>query len=343
MGRFLTKYRKVIIATSIMGLVGVLVGFFILGKRLFSDYHALFAWFQAAFLFFILWQGNVFVATKLDRLYPWMHYPIKRFTSGIIGALVFTSAVLLIVGIAINVVFDIPFDSAQMLPLYFANGIAVFMFCFMVAWQFLHAWQELALREEKMKNEVLSARYESLKNQVNPHFLFNSLNSLSSLINENTEMADRFVKQLSIVYRYVLGTRTKEAVTVAEELDVLESFIFLERIRFGENLRIDINISEKDKSKMVIPLVFQMLLENAIKHNTLSKDDPLSIRLYDKGDFIVVENNLQPKTILRDQSEKVGLENIISRYSMLSEEKVVIEKTENAFIVKIPLLEYIEK
>jgi hypothetical protein len=342
MGDFWTKHRKVILITASTGFVGVLAGFLFYADRL-SFYDAAFSWFQAALLFFILWQGNVYVSTRLDRHYPWLHYPMKRFVFGIMGALVFTSAVLLLVGVAINVVFDIPFDSAQMLPLYFANGIAVFMFCFMVAWQFLHAWQELALREEKMKNEVLSARYESLKNQVNPHFLFNSLSSLSSLINEDTEMADRFVKQLSIVYRYVLETGTKEAVTIAEELEILNAFIFLEKMRFGDNLHIDVDISEEDRSKMVLPLVLQMLLENAIKHNTISKDEPLYIRLYKEVNFIVVENNLQPKTILREPSIKVGLENIKSRYSLLSDEELVLEKNKNSFIVKIPLLVYKEK
>ena len=283
------------------------------------------------------------VAIKLDRLYPWLYYPIKRFIYGIIGALVYTTGVLLTVGIVINLVFDIPFDSSLMLPLYFANGAAVFMFCLMVAWEFLQSWQKLALREEKMKNEVLSARYESLKNQVNPHFLFNSLNSLSSLINEDAEMADKFVKQLSIVYRYVLETRTKEAVTVEEELDMLGSFIFLEKIRFDDNLRIEVDIRKETKSKMILPLVLQMLVENAIKHNAISKDDPLSIGLYDAGNFIVVENNLQPKTILRNESIKVGLENIKSRYSLLSEKEVVVEKSESSFMVKIPLLEFKEK
>ncbi len=343
MDHFWTKYRKVILMTSAMGIAGIMAGFFIYGDAVYSNYNALMAWLQAALLFFILWQGNVFVATKLDKLYPWLHYPIKRFAYGIIGALVFTSTVLFIVGIAINLMFDIPFTSNQMLPLYIANGIAVFMFCFMVAWQFLLSWQKLALQEEKMKNEVLSARYETLKNQVNPHFLFNSLNSLSSLINEDTEMADRFVKQLSIVFRYVLETRTKEAVTVEEELEMLDSFIFLEQIRFGDNLRIEVDIKEETKSKMVLPLVLQMLMENAIKHNAISKDDPLSIRLYDAGNFMVVENKLQPKTILRNDSIKVGLENIKSRYSLLSEKEVVVEKSESSFIVKIPLLEFREK
>jgi LytS/YehU family sensor histidine kinase len=242
------------------------------------------------------------------------------------------------VGIVVNLTFDIPFTSDQMLPLYIANGAAVFMFCFLVARQFLLSWQKLALQEERMKNEVLSAKYESLKNQVNPHFLFNSLNSLSSLIHEDSELADRFVKQLSIVYRYILETRTKEAVTIAEELSILDSFIFLERIRFGDNLRIDIEIEEEKKTKMILPLVLQMLLENAIKHNIISKDEPLDIRIYGEENFIIVENNLQPKTKLRNESAKVGLENIKSRYGLLSDEELKIEKTKNAFIVKIPLL-----
>jgi hypothetical protein len=342
MGRFFTKNGKIIIITICMGFMGILVGYFIYGGSGFSFSNGAFSWFQAAFLFFILWRGNVWVSIKLDKQYPWLHYPIKRFAYGVIGAVVYTSGVLLLVGIAINVLFDITFDSDQMLPLYFANGIAVFIFCFMVAWQYLLSWQKLALREEKMKNEVLSARYESLKNQVNPHFLFNSLNSLSSLINKDTELADRFVKQLSNVYRYVLETRTKEAVTLAEELAVLESFIFLEKIRFGKNLSIKINITEEDKSKMILPLVLQMLLENAIKHNAISNDDPLIIQMYGEGNFMVVENNLQPKSILRNQSVKVGLENIKSRYSIFSEEDLVIKKTDRSFIVKIPLLAYRE-
>ena len=343
MGRFFTKNGKIIIITICMGFLGILVGYFIYGGSGFSFYDGAFSWFQAAFLFFILWRGNVWVSIKLDKQFPWLHYPIKRFAYGVIGAVVYTSGVLLLVGIAINVLFDITFDSDQMLPLYLANGIAVFVFCFMVAWQFLLSWQKLALREEKMKNELLSAKYESLKNQVNPHFLFNNLNSLSSLINKDTELADQFVKQLSMVYRYVLETRTKEAVTITEELAVLKSFIFLEKIRFGENLSITINFREEDKSKMILPLVLQMLIENAIKHNTISHDNPLNINLYQQGNYMVVENNLQLKSILRDQSVKVGLENIKSRYSLFSDEDLVIEKTKRSFIVKIPLLEHLDK
>jgi len=340
MSSFWVKYRKEIIITSCMGFLGVMVGYIFYGDGIFSIINAAGSWFQAAFLFFILWRGNVWVGNKLDKLFPWLHYPIKRFAYGITGAVVYTSGVLLIVGIIINVVFGINFGSNQMLPLYFANGIAVFAFCFMVAWQYLLSWQKLALREEKMKNEVLSARYESLKNQVNPHFLFNSLSSLSALIHEDTELAERFVKQLSLVYRYVLETRTKEVVTVAEELAVLESFIFLEKIRFGENLSITIDIMEEDKSKLILPLVLQMLLENAIKHNTISQEKPLNIHLYRENNYVVVENNLQQKSILRDHSAKVGLENIKSRYGMFSDEELLIEKNRGSFIVKVPLLEY---
>ena len=175
-----------------MGFFGVLGGYFICDDCPLTFYDSFIGWFLGSFLFFILWKGNEFVANKLDRFYPWLYYPAKRFAFGILVAVIFTTGVLLIVGIGINLVLDIPFDSNQMLPLYFANGMAVFMFCFIVARQFLLSWQELALREEKMKNEVLSARYESLKNQVNPHFLFNCLNSLSSLINEDTKVLKLF-------------------------------------------------------------------------------------------------------------------------------------------------------
>ena len=342
MVHFWRTYKKIIIIISACGLMGV-AWYLISAEGPFLLEDALLSLFWATMLFFILWRGNVLISKRLDNSYPWLHHPIKRFVYGIVWAVLFTTTVLLLLGFGIYLVFDIPMDSKQIAPLYFANAAAVLMFCFFVAWQFLHAWRELALREEKMKNEVLTAKYESLKNQVNPHFLFNSLNSLSSLINENTKLADQFVKQLSNVYRYILETRTREAVTVAEELLILESFIFLERIRYEKNLKIDVNISEEARKKMILPLVLQILLENAIKHNTISNEKPLNIRLYSEGEYIVAENDLQPKSILRNESAKVGLDNIKSRYSILSNQDLIIEKGESSFTVKIPLLTLKEK
>ena len=330
---------KVITITFCMGFAGVIGAIIICPDCDITINFIAVRWLQGTTLFFILWKGNEYVAILLDRSYPWLHYPLKRFTYGIIGALAFTSTILLIVGVSVSLIFEIPLTSEDMLPLYLANGLAVFMFCLIVARQFLLSWQELALREEKMKNELLSARYESLKNQVNPHFLFNSFNSLSTLIKEDPGTADNFVKQLSIMYRYVLETRTKEVVSVDEELIMMHSFVYLEKIRFGDNLRINININEKNRTKMILPLVLQMLLENAIKHNIISRDEPLSISIYDDTDFIIVSNKLQPKTILRNDSIKVGLENIKSRYKIFSDKEIIVEKSDEKFIVKIPLLE----
>ncbi|MDH5398304.1 MAG: histidine kinase, partial [Cyclobacteriaceae bacterium] len=295
-------------------------------------------WFFAGSLFYILYKGNWEVGRRLDIHFPWLYYPLKRFTYGIIGALVYTTVTLLFVGILANRLFDVSFGSNEMLPLYFANGFAVLVFCFVIARQYLLSWQELALREEKIKNELLSARYDSLKNQVNPHFLFNSLNTISSLIREDPDLAERFVKQLSIVYRYVLQTRTREAVTLAEELDMLDSFIFLQKIRYDNSLLVDIDLKEGSKSKLVLPLVLQMLMENALKHNTISSEQPLTLTINEEDDFIVVTNNLQPKNVLRNESSKVGLSNIKSRYALLTNSEVTVEKTKEAFIVKVPLL-----
>lgn len=191
---------------------------------------------------------------------------------------------------------------------------------------------------EKLKKETLSSQFESLKNQVNPHFLFNSLNVLTELIYQNQHMAAKFVKELSDVYRYVLDSKNKEVIDLNSELKFVEAFIYLLKIRYNNGLVIDNRF--KGTSKMTIPpLAIQLLLENAIKHNIISERDPLTISIFYENDFIVVKNNLNKKTTVQ-KSSGIGIKNLENRYAYLTDKKIIISQENNYFIVKIPILSF---
>jgi len=201
---------------------------------------------------------------------------------------------------------------------------------------FLTEWRASASEAERLRTENLSARYETLKSQVNPHFLFNSFNVLSTLVYKNPDTAARFIKQLSNLYRYVLETKDKETVSIEEEVNALKAFSYLSTMRFGDNLDIDIALDEV-LTYQIAPMTLQMLVENSIKHNVVSKAKPLSIKVFKERDEIVVQNNLQRKNNVT-ASAGIGLPNIQARYEYLSDQPVSIEETNETFLVRIPLL-----
>jgi len=191
-----------------------------------------------------------------------------------------------------------------------------------------------------LEKENIQSQFDMLKQQVNPHFLFNSLNVLTSLIKFEPDLAEKFSEHLSKVYRYVLENKDNELVELSTELNFLDAYVFLLNIRFLGKLKININISEESKKDKIIPLALQLLIENAIKHNTMSKLEPLVIEIFiDENNMLNIINNLQerPTQII---STGVGLKNIQNRYLLLNKTFLVFEKTENQFIAKIPLIRY---
>ena len=196
---------------------------------------------------------------------------------------------------------------------------------------------ENAMQLYGLKEENIKSQFETLKNQVNPHFLFNSLNVLSSLIHIDRKAASRFVRQMSKVYRYVLDYKDKETVTLEVEMEFLDSYFFLLNTRFGDNLKVVKDISIKQVNKRIAPMSLQMLIENAIKHNIVSKNRPLSIELFIEDDWLVIRNNLQLKSSV-ELSSGIGLQNIKKRYEFLTSLKVIIEESADYFTVKIPLI-----
>lgn len=199
------------------------------------------------------------------------------------------------------------------------------------------AKREALLKNEMLLKENIVAKYEALKQQVNPHFLFNSLNSLKSLIMVHPERSVDFVIRLSDVYRYLLKHGVNGTVTLREELEFLQSYIFLLERRYETNLSIEIELPEPYLSSVIPPVSLQILVENAVKHNVVSAAKPLSVRIGIREDFIHVENDLQPRYSV-EKSEKIGLATLDYRYRLLSEKGVRIEKMEKKFSVLLPLI-----
>ncbi|WP_079734359.1 histidine kinase [Salegentibacter salegens] len=207
---------------------------------------------------------------------------------------------------------------------------------------FYKALQEKKVKEQKIIAGTASAKFDALKNQLDPHFLFNSLNVLSALIDENPDQAQKFTSALSKVYRYVLEQKNKELVDLEEELKFAKTYMDLLKMRFEDAIIFNFPATLKNPEAKVVPLSLQLLLENTIKHNTVNSENPLEIAIVEEDRNLVVRNNIQPKEILK-RGSGVGLSNIQQRYHLLTDRKVEISNTNNTFSVKLPLLTKIVK
>ncbi|WP_126972223.1 histidine kinase [Gynurincola endophyticus] len=196
---------------------------------------------------------------------------------------------------------------------------------------------EKKINIESTKAENVTAQFESLKSQLDPHFLFNSLNVLTGLIEENQENAIDFTTSLSKIYRYVLEQKDKEVVPVQEELNFAKSFVNLLKLRYENSISFELNETDFQESENIVPLSLQILLENTVKHNIVSSENPLKIRIYKEGNMLMVENNYQPKSTIAT-STGIGLQNIQNRYELISRRRVEVNQTTEIFQVKIPLL-----
>lgn len=202
---------------------------------------------------------------------------------------------------------------------------------------FFSDWRRSLHAEEALKQEAVSLQYKVLSNQVNPHFLFNSLNVLSSLINLDKDRAQTFVGKLSNFYRDLLAVRSKEIVTLKEEVDFVNQYLDLQQERFGQNIVVDIQ-TDNLNNHQIIPMTLQMLVENAIKHNQINKENTLRIKIYLQNNYLIVENTFKPY-LSPVEGEKLGLKNLSERYKFLTDRTLEVEKAQDKFIVKVPLLQ----
>jgi sensor histidine kinase YesM len=285
--------------------------------------------------------GITRISNWLDRKHPWLKNPLKRLVLQISLSIGFC---LLVIFIVVMVMIFLNHDASfsafiRESGLFMVRTAIIFLtLSLLITYSitFFANWKKSVVMQEQMKREQLALQYESLKSQVNPHFLFNSLNAVTSLISTDPEKAILFVKKLSEVFRYVLEQKDNEIITLDTELQFLDSYIFLQKIRFGENLTVNIDVPERNL--FIVPLSLQMLIENAIKHNVISKEFPLTINISTKsGSYLVVSNNLKKKPAL--SSNNLGLENIRSRYQFFTTNPVIVTERESEFRVEIPLIE----
>ena len=283
-----------------------------------------------------LWLGCMAIVDFLWKKFPWEHQPKKHLVIEILFIIVYTmlfsSAIYYIefkIGMNHFENSNIIMDAASTVL------ITLFITSIHEAGFFYRQWKFNFSKSVKLEKDNLQAKYDMLKNQINPHFLFNSLNSLISLVEDNDKAVD-YIQNLSEFLRYIIKGGDKQVVLVREEIEILKKYLNILKLRFGENLDIRINIPEKYFHYSIPPLTLQMLVENCTKHNIISSVKPLKIKVFATNESIVVENNLQIKT--NKLSTGQGLKNIFERYRFFSSREVKIKQTNHTFTVTIPLL-----
>jgi two-component system, LytTR family, sensor kinase len=287
-----------------------------------------------------LFYGTVFIIHLLHSKIPWHRNTFKRLVTELVLVTGYAFAgMYLISWLFSRFVFGIDnFRDHLFQNEVLAITISLMVTMFMEAKYFLSEWKTALIRSEQMKREITESQYEALKNQVNPHFLFNSLNSLTALVHKDPDKAVEFISEFSKIYRYVLDTSSKVVVELSRELDFLQSYFFLQKIRFGENLKVEINIPSEKLHSFVPPLSLQLLAENAIKHNEISSAKPLHIFISTEENFLVMKNDLQRRDEPVD-STGIGLQNLQSRYEAISDVHPEFSAKGKYFIARIPIIE----
>ncbi len=335
------KVLKVLKDLLILLVIGNIIGLFLMQGEPFSWSTFLMSSLPSIYIGYPIWKGVEAILKYLDKKIPWLKFPVKRLIVQFLSLV--TLCTVVIFGATFIMLQFSPESSSETYMFLSLKSMKIVLSILFVmslitsSIQFFMNWKNTAVQQEKLKHEHLALKYDTLRNQVNPHFLFNSLNSLSSLIGKDPDKAVKFVKELSEIYRYVLDQKNTELVDLKDEIEFVNSYVFLQKIRFAESLNVKIDISISNRK--VIPLSIQMLLENAIKHNVISKDQPLEIEVYSNSEnYIVVKNNIQKKKAV-ETSTNIGLKNIKERYAYFTDLPLNIFETKENFIVEIPTIE----
>lgn len=325
----------------ILVIIGNIIGIFLNRGESFTFRLVLENAFPSIGIGYPLFKGINFLVRFLDKKIPWISHPLKRLIIQFSSMIIYCSLVIIIFTVLwFTLVQKQNFDLIRFMSIESLKiGLSILILSSLIVHSFIFfkKWKTAAVQQEKLKHEHLALQYDTLVNQVNPHFLFNSLNSLAALIDKDPDKAGQFVKRLSEIYRYVLDQKVNDLVSVESELKFLESYIFLQKIRFAENLIISMDVTPVRKRE-VIPLSLQMLLENAIKHNIISKDRPLHIEIYSTDeDYIVVKNDNQKKAAI-DGSTGLGIENIKRRYEFFTNKPVKTIENQEYYMVELPTI-----
>ncbi|MEM8565276.1 MAG: histidine kinase [Bacteroidota bacterium] len=298
------------------------------------------SWFTTVVI--LLWLGNQLITKQFNKYFPWLKYGTKRFYTHLAVGIIYSLIVMNLTYVVFKVLLTADPPVYEQIIVMNTFGLAIFIPLFSIYFSihFLNQWKESELVAEKFKKETVHAELVSLKNHLDPHFLFNNLNILSSLIDKDKGLSKDFLDKFAEVYRVILKSKDEDLISLEEELQFIESYIYLLKTRFEENIRFDVDIKSDDKFKMLPPLTIQLLVENAIKHNIISEKRPLQVSIKSLGeDVLEVTNSLFKKPDELREVGGSGLENIRKRYAYFSEVAVEVMETKDAFTVKIPLLE----
>jgi two-component system LytT family sensor kinase len=296
----------------------------------------------------IIFEGNLRIDTWFSQKYSWIVMPGNRIIIQFLASLIYTVFLLYVLMFTIHVLKSGKYELVNpkmgqvLIPAIFVTIAAIAMD---IGYQFFKAWRQSLIEVEKYKTESANAQLQNLKNQLNPHFLFNNLSVLTSLVYKNQDKAVDFINELSKVYRYVLDNKSTELVSLQEELAFLEHYIYLLKIRFGDNIEFLIKIDNNNnrtsrqtrEGEYLPPMCLQMLVENTIQHNEASQANPLKVLIYTEDNHLIVENAIQLRSD-KTESSQTGLENIKSRYAFFTEEKIKIIHAEKMFKVILPLI-----
>lgn len=340
--------QKILKLISIGLIIGVVLTLFFLGLELFLGntitYDSnLVSSIGYNFLFsVVLTLINGLLFNYLNHKVVWNTFSRYRILIGAISSITLTMLGILCLRLLIEMGIEGEslehfFETESVIYYAIALLITVVISTIFHAVYFYKQWQEKKVKEQKIIAGTASAKFDALKNQLDPHFLFNSLNVLTSLIEEDPDQAQKFTTSLSKVYRYVLEQKNKNLVTVEEELDFAKTYIRLLKMRFEDSIIFEIPDKSSNPDAKIIPLSLQLLLENAVKHNVVNSANPLHIRVFEDNNMLIISNNLQEKQVIK-KSSGFGLRNIQQRYSILSDRQVIINKSTSEFRVELPML-----
>ena len=294
-----------------------------------------------------LWLASGYTSDWLNRRLGWTERPVRRLLLTVGASLLASLAVILVMGEAIALllmhkspgyIFQHNVAGQLVVPLVMTVIISLFMH----SRSFLLGWREATVRVERLEKETAVARLDSLRRQVDPHFLFNSLNALTSLVEENDPArAVRFIRQLAQVYRYVLDSQSQELVPLAAEMAFAESYLYLQQTRLGDALAVEMAVPPAALAPYYVPpLALQLLLENVIKHNSAFQADPLRLRvtLDPAAHTLTVRNTRRPRRLAPGEASGLGLKNLAARYAFLTAQPLAVEEAAGEFVVTLPLL-----
>jgi len=289
----------------------------------------------------LLWTGNAQISKYLDYKLPWLEYGTVRFFSQLASGLIYSLLVINLSYFVLKSLFTTDPPSIAQIIVMNTYGVLIVLPVISIYFgvHFLRSWRKSELEAEKFQKESIKSQLEALKNHLDPHFLFNNLNILSSLIDKDKDLSQAYLEKFAEIYRVILQSNVTEVIPLSKEMDFINAYIYLIKIRFEENIEISMQLDSESTSKMLPPLTLQMLVENAIKHNIITESKPLKIEISSNGSqWLIVKNNLNPKPTAKNDSGS-GLENIENRYAYFTNEKIKLKNDGDYFTVEVPLIE----